>query len=102
MPMTFRTKLKLTASGVGHATKTLLTNPIKFVGNLIESAITPLADEELNRIQSLNVPEEHKFTYQRNWDYPVYKSLSQIRSEAGRKGGKVSKNKQNTITVKAK
>lgn len=90
--------IQLATLEIGHATKTMFISPYHFFISLINSAIEPIAQERIERLshqKSLEFPDWAKNTYTRDWNFEDAQTkreyISQVRSEAGRRGGKVSK-----------
>jgi hypothetical protein len=82
--MNTKTKTKLALLAFARATKQLITNPLRFAVSIFDTLITPFAQYEQEVQKTSSIPEELKFAYQRDW---TYTTLSDIRAEAGRKGG---------------
>lgn len=95
-------KVELAALELGYAARKLITRPAQFFTEILDTVISPLAEEREARLQQNQavdaVPEWARNTYTRDWDFPVYESkedrIKRIRREAGRKGGLVRKTKQ--------
>lgn len=87
-----KTKLALLAVKEGYVSIFFVT--LKYFSKFYHWCISPLVKDG-EKIQRQNsIPESLRLAYTRDWDYTT---LSEIRAEAGRKGGeaKKSKNKNN-------
>ena len=87
----YSNKNKLALQAVGFGLKLIFTRPLQAISELWDWLITPLANEQLQRIKNNSLPAELRLAYQRDWNFTT---LSEIRAEAGRKGGKAN-SKQN-------
>lgn len=76
-------KNKLALKSLFFGLKTITTSPLKSITELWDWAITPLANEQLAREKQSYLPPELRQAYTRDWNFTT---LSEIRSQAGRKG----------------
>lgn len=84
---------------IAHTYKSMFTYPLRCAEDLIIAALSPLIREreerleleaKMQRIEAL--PEWARVAYQRDWKFETQEQrISRLRSEAGRRGGQVSK-----------
>lgn len=92
--MSTKNKNKLALKSLLFGFKVIFTRPLSSLKELWDWAITPLADEQLNREKQCTLPPELANAYTRDWSFTT---LSDQRKAAGKKGGEAKTSKTKKI-----